>query len=340
MDSFFLFVLFIFWVIFWSFASVIIYRLKSWEKWIWTWRSHCTKCNHTLGFLDLIPIFSYIFTLWKCKYCKIKISFIYPILEISMWLLFFFIWYFLIDFYLIIILDTLEITKLLFYLIIGFLSIVYTFYDILFLEIHEKILWIWVFLSLIVLSIQTLFPSFQIITFLPVMQESINIWIFSIISSFLIVWILYIVMIKWLKEIYDVILIISIIIFLYIFKVFFSIDFSEVPILWWMVWALWIFTFFFMQILISSWKWMWWWDLRIALFIWLILWVGFSFSWIMITYLLWSFLWMSYMLYSKLKWAKAVSTIPFWPFLAGGFFITIFYHEYIWNLIEIYFKWL
>jgi leader peptidase (prepilin peptidase)/N-methyltransferase len=144
METFFYLCLFIFWTLFWSFSSVLIYRLKSWESWIMNWRSHCPKCNNILHSLELIPIFSWIKNLWKCKYCKEKVSAIYPSLEISTWILFTLIWYFLIDFNLIVSLNWFEIFKLIFWLSIWFISIIYIFYDILFLEIHEWVLLTWI----------------------------------------------------------------------------------------------------------------------------------------------------------------------------------------------------
>lgn len=36
-------------------------------------RSHCTACGHTLGVLDLIPIFGWIFLRGKCRYCGKRI---------------------------------------------------------------------------------------------------------------------------------------------------------------------------------------------------------------------------------------------------------------------------
>lgn len=322
MNSFFYTCLFIFWTLFWSFASVIIYRLKSWEKWIWTWRSHCNKCNHILWFLDLVPLFSYISNKWKCKYCKDKVSSIYPILEITTWLLYALIWYFLLDFNLILSWSWLEITKLLFFLTIWFLSIVYTFYDILFLEIHDYVLWLGVVLSLLVLSLQSIFPSFQVIEWLPIMTQPASIGIYASIISLIIVAWLYVIMLKWIKEIYDIIIIISSIIALYIFKIIFSIDLSDIPILSWIVWALWIFIFFFLQHLLwlilhaiekkkkkkkdyrfEDWV-IWWWDLRIAILIWLILWIPFSFAWAMVSYLVWTIISISLILYSKIKHKK------------------------------------
>jgi prepilin signal peptidase PulO-like enzyme (type II secretory pathway) len=36
-------------------------------------RSHCDACGHTLGAVDLIPIFSYLFHKGRCRYCGSKI---------------------------------------------------------------------------------------------------------------------------------------------------------------------------------------------------------------------------------------------------------------------------
>ena len=90
---------FIFGMIFGSFISVLVWRIKNEEKWIFLGRSKCPKCNHTLWSLDLVPIFSYLFLNWKCRYCGNKISIIYPILEFVTWLTFVFITYFLISNY-------------------------------------------------------------------------------------------------------------------------------------------------------------------------------------------------------------------------------------------------
>lgn len=44
--------------------------------------SHCTSCNHRLSALDLFPVLSYLFLGGKCRYCKQKISHIYPFGEL------------------------------------------------------------------------------------------------------------------------------------------------------------------------------------------------------------------------------------------------------------------
>lgn len=45
-------------------------------------RSQCVECGHQLKFLDLIPVLSYLFLKGKCRYCKSKISPIYPFGEL------------------------------------------------------------------------------------------------------------------------------------------------------------------------------------------------------------------------------------------------------------------
>ncbi len=45
-------------------------------------RSQCNTCGHNLEFLDLFPIFSYIFTLGKCRHCGQKFSPRYLFVEI------------------------------------------------------------------------------------------------------------------------------------------------------------------------------------------------------------------------------------------------------------------
>jgi len=157
MDIFFYICLFTYWLLFGSFSSVIIHRLKSNENWICSWRSHCPKCNTTLKFYDLIPIFSWLSTLWKCRYCKEKIPYIYPILELSTWILFSLVWIFLIDTNLIFSWNINEIIRLIFWLSISFITILYIFYDILFLEIHEWIMLSWVIISILWLISNDLF---------------------------------------------------------------------------------------------------------------------------------------------------------------------------------------
>jgi len=334
--------LFVLWTMFWSFSSVIIYRIKLNEPWILNWRSHCAKCSKTLKFLDLFPIFSWLFNKWKCRYCKEKISSIYPILEITTWLLFSMVWYFLIDFQAILWWDLLEISRLFFYLIITFFSVIYIFYDILFLEIPEIILFLWIWITTIVLALQTIFPEFLIIQNLHSWVNDFSVWIYSIIISIAIISLLYVVMLKWLHEILDIIILSLVILSLWWFKEFFDINLTDFTVFDWIIWALAIFLFFFLQILISKWEWLWWWDLRIAILIWLILWTNLIFAWAMLSYVSWSIIWIIMLIYSKLKNKsfkyKMNTQIPFWPFLAIWFFLSIFYSQSILFIIEKYFN--
>ena len=64
-----------------SFFTLATYRIPLKQDITHT-RSYCPKCNHKLGFWDLIPVLSYIFLKGRCRYCKEKISARYIIMEI------------------------------------------------------------------------------------------------------------------------------------------------------------------------------------------------------------------------------------------------------------------
>lgn len=68
-------------IVFGSFFTLAVYRIPLKENIVYG-RSHCTNCNHKLGFFDLIPIFSYIFLGGKCRYCGQKIRIRYLLLEL------------------------------------------------------------------------------------------------------------------------------------------------------------------------------------------------------------------------------------------------------------------
>lgn len=84
-----------------SFLNAVIYRLENAQKnaditqknvekklSIITGRSICPKCEHILAWYDLIPLFSFIFLLGKCRYCRQKISIQYPLVELAVAFLF------------------------------------------------------------------------------------------------------------------------------------------------------------------------------------------------------------------------------------------------------------
>jgi len=66
-------VAFVFGTVFGSFCNAWAWRINHNEK-ISKGRSHCTKCGHVLGVLDLIPLFSWLFLKGRCRYCGEKIS--------------------------------------------------------------------------------------------------------------------------------------------------------------------------------------------------------------------------------------------------------------------------
>ncbi len=78
---------FFFGCIFGSFFAVVGERLPKKENFT-TSSSHCDSCGHKLAFLDMIPVFTYLFNLGKCRYCKAPIPVLLPVVELLTGLLF------------------------------------------------------------------------------------------------------------------------------------------------------------------------------------------------------------------------------------------------------------
>ena len=176
MNTFFLISLFIFGTLFGSFASVLIWRIRSWEGGIATGRSHCPKCQYTLGALDLFPIFSYLFLGGKCRFCHTKISPVYPFLEVTTGILFALSGHFFINPVLLFSGSHTEIIKLVFFLAIALITVVFVFYDILFMEIPDEVLIpanLLLFVLLFVTSLGASLPIFN--HFLPFQNTLLNI---------------------------------------------------------------------------------------------------------------------------------------------------------------------
>lgn len=71
-----------------SFLNCLIYRLAlpnfSWKNLRGLrGRSYCPHCKHTLSWQDLIPVLSFFILRGKCRYCRQKISFQYPLVELA-----------------------------------------------------------------------------------------------------------------------------------------------------------------------------------------------------------------------------------------------------------------
>ena len=65
-----------------SFSTALAYRVPRKVKW-GAERSACPSCNHVLGVLDLVPFFSWCVFFGKCRHCSTKISFRYPLTELT-----------------------------------------------------------------------------------------------------------------------------------------------------------------------------------------------------------------------------------------------------------------
>ncbi|MEK7072325.1 MAG: prepilin peptidase [Patescibacteria group bacterium] len=75
-----------------SFLNVVIIRIHNGGN-IAKSRSSCPHCHHVLRPIDLIPLLSFIAQGGKCRYCHKKISWQYPLVELSTGLLFVLITY-------------------------------------------------------------------------------------------------------------------------------------------------------------------------------------------------------------------------------------------------------
>jgi len=88
MELFYTVLWFLIGIIFGSFFHVVGYRLPKGESLLKPKHSYCPDCHHKLAVIDLIPIFSFLFTKGKCRYCKKPISIFYPVIELITGLLF------------------------------------------------------------------------------------------------------------------------------------------------------------------------------------------------------------------------------------------------------------
>ncbi len=150
--------LFLLWISFGSFWSVLVWRFMygkssffSRLKSIVFSRSKCPKCNTVLTIQDLIPIISWIFLKWKCRYCWEKISAFYLFLEIISWFMFvfsfLFVFYWLwieysnIDFWILYLIIT----------IVNWIFFLFVVWDFLFYYLVEP-LWVFLFFLIIFYS--------------------------------------------------------------------------------------------------------------------------------------------------------------------------------------------
>jgi leader peptidase (prepilin peptidase)/N-methyltransferase len=111
-----------------SFLNVCIYRIPE-KKSIAFPASHCPTCEHSLNAIDLIPIVGYLINKGKCKYCGVKISIQYPMVELLTGILFLLLFH---KFFI-----TMEFIK---YIVLVSLLIIITFVDIERQEIPDELI--------------------------------------------------------------------------------------------------------------------------------------------------------------------------------------------------------
>lgn len=305
--------LFIIGTAFWSFSTVLIERWKS-NKWgILLWRSECPKCHHILTWKELFPIFSYVFQQGKCRSCKTKISWFYPLAEILMWVIFLIIGNVFIngigDFFWI---------QMFILFILWFITWVYILYDFRYMEIPDQVMIPWIYLYLILVVWYLFFPNWGNYIFDSYTYHSAKEFV--------------------LDHVYAAILLYS------FFYIQILVPWGIFLIKTWQYWKLReLFLSYFLFPITLPFShflkkeepneiedeipaWVWWWDLRIALFIWLTLglihWIAAFF----IAYCLGSIVGILYLI----KYRKRGNTqIPFWPFLGIGWITVIYFHSEI-----------
>jgi len=65
-----------------SAINAIVWRLYVGRSWV-KGRSMCPECKHELGAKDLVPVISWLMLRGRCRYCKAKIHWQYPVVELA-----------------------------------------------------------------------------------------------------------------------------------------------------------------------------------------------------------------------------------------------------------------
>lgn len=314
------FILFILWLCFWSFSTVLISRWNSGKWWIMLGRSECPHCSHILTAGELVPVFSWIIQLGKCKNCQTKIPSYYPLSELFMGTLFVWAgWVALWFGY------TLQDAMLWIFIFWTFTTWVYLIYDLRYMEIPDQILIPAILLTLVLLGVGYIVPSYNIFydfssykNFHTFLTDHIFAAIF--VYSFFFLQILIPGTIHFIrqKKYWQIVwLLISYVIFPFI-----------------MIWD-----FFTGKTHTDNSDaiptWIGWGDLRIALFIWLTLWGIHSMSTLVFAYIIWSIAWLTMLFYWKIMSKEVSHEIPFWPFLAIGWILSLTFYDTIINYLRI-----
>lgn len=303
MEIIYLILLFILWACFWSFSSVLTYRVKNNIEGSLFGRSKCPSCNHQLKWYNLIPIFSYLFQRWKCSYCKKSISKKYLYLELFFWIIFLLFWFFVDLNY--------NYISLLSFIVILFWITLLSVYDFLYKEVEDIFTLPLVLFIISILLLQD-FSSINYISLYSISEEYFNSNLIS--TSLSLISILLVYKAIFSEKYHWLYVFISLWIIGYLFLSSY-LDYLT----FWAIWAVLFFVFFYVQILLTKWKWLGGWDLRFAIILWLLYWVS-IFSWIFTTYVI-AILFSLWVIIYKKK-MKGIE-IPFGPILFLTYFILL-----------------
>ncbi len=318
--SLFLCICFILWLLFGSLSTVLTERWRN-HKWgILLWRSECIYCHHMLSAKELIPLFSYIFQRGRCLHCSKKISISYPLSELFMAILFTVISYKILAWWY----DLFSIQHFVL-LSCAFITWVYTIYDIRYMEIPDKIMIPGIWGIIILSTLVWIFPDFSSLFFDFPSYDGDTKWMLldhlygaGILYTFLYLQILipgswHLISHQQFKELKELLL------GYFLFPIMLLFGKFNTPHDKWE------------DITIPTWVGGG--DLRIALFIGLSLGTIHGIASFFFAYIIGSIIGI-YILLRKGRTQKS-HEIPFWPFLAIGWVLAIFFYEDILDIIYI-----
>ena len=127
-------IFFVFGLIIGSFLNVLVYRIRVAESIMG--RSYCPRCKHKIRWFDNVPVLSFVLLRFRCRDCKEKISWQYPLVEFFTGLVFALVGT---HFFILEIVDTWWLTGA--WLVLSAMLVVILVYDILYMEIPNIVLW-------------------------------------------------------------------------------------------------------------------------------------------------------------------------------------------------------
>ncbi|ETB63980.1 TPA: prepilin peptidase [Candidatus Nomurabacteria bacterium] len=144
--------IFILGVIIGSFLNVVIYRFNTGKK-ITKGKSMCMTCGKSLHWNELIPMFSFLFQFGRCRGCRAKISYQYPLVEFFTGVIFTLIAYHL---YPILEISTINFVVLLsIFLFIFSILIIICVYDFRHKIIPDSLVYTYIIISFLLIFINT-----------------------------------------------------------------------------------------------------------------------------------------------------------------------------------------